>query len=90
MLVGGWKKNGKSNWKRKRAWVKEVVASLAQGGNRLAADSHRGARKGSTMLQARDGKSSFGTRAGPGRQLLEARCLGEGVVMGKADGQRLD
>lgn len=50
----------------------------------------RGASKGSIMLQARDGTSSFGTSAGPGRQLLEARCLGEEVVTGKVDGQRLD
>lgn len=40
--VGGWKGKRKSSWKRKRAWVKDdVVASLAQDGNRLAADSHK-------------------------------------------------
>lgn len=82
MLGGG----GRASWKRKRAWVKEPVASLAQRGRGLAAAGHKRLWEGQYHAQAKRRAKQLRRRCrAPGRQLLEARCPGEEVVMGRLD-----
>lgn len=82
MLGGG----GGASWKRKRAWVKEPVVSLAQRGSGLAADGHKRLWKGQYRAQGKRWEKQLWRRCrAPGGQLLEARCLGEEVVMGRID-----
>lgn len=70
----------RSSWKR--AWGEEA----GPGRRAWSLTATGGSREGSIMLTARGGQSSFGTwQAG-----AEAGYLGEEVVMGRVESQRLD